>query len=88
MSDKYTDKDYEARNVFVEMSKGTLEDIGFLSLLITLVEEYCMIKDELSEDIAKILLEVQDISFGDSNEVTLSKIQKMYDSLKALDSEF
>ena len=89
MPNKYSIKDYEARNLFVGMAKGVLEDFNGRFMLVSLIEEYHGIKDELSEEIYDILIKAKTIDLdNDPKEMILSKVKQMYDSLKELDEEF
>jgi len=89
MPSKFSIKDHETRNLFVGMAKSVLEDFNNRFMLSSLIEEYCEIKDELSEEISNILIEAKTIDLdNDSKEIILSKVRQMYDSLKELDEEF
>jgi len=87
MTSKYNTKDRETINLFIVATKGVLDNFRALTILMSLVAEYNGIKDRFSEDIAQIINEAKNINSDDTKEVTLSKIQKMNDSLKKLDSE-
>jgi|GEM_PF-6251827 len=87
MASDYSIKDRETINLFLIATKGVLEDFRALIILMSLVAEYDVIKNRFSEDIAKIIIEAKGINSYDPKEATLSKVQKMHDSLKRLDSQ-
>jgi hypothetical protein len=85
MASNYSTKDRETINLFLIATKGVLDDFRALIILMSLVAQYDVIKNQFSSDIAKIIVEAKSINSYEPKEVTLSKVQNMYDSLKKLE---